>query len=178
MQLITYPNPILGKRCEEVSNNISDKQKRDRKALADEMFRIMTENGGVGLAAPQVGLNERMFAWNQHGHNMAIWNPKLSWLSGEIDSIEGCLSFPGIQVGIKRATKCTLSGTHIEGLLSQKDKPTYHPGVGEEYILFGDSITTPIWQHEIDRLDGKLIIDNLRLEDRIDIIIKLLLFRQ
>ncbi len=167
MQLVTYPNPILLEQCKEVPNSGAGQSPKERASLASAMWKIMDENHGAGLAAPQVGLNIRMFVWSQYGHNMAIWNPKLTWLSGEMDSIERCLSLPGIHVTIKRAIKCTLSGTNIEGLPSQKNKPTYHPGIGEGFIMFGDSITTKIWQHEIDHLNGQLIIDNMSHEESV-----------
>lgn len=167
MQLIYYPNPILSKPCKSVPNSGVDQKIKDRSALAVAMWKIMNDNNGVGLAAPQVGLNIHMFVWSQKGHNMAIWNPKLSWLSGEIDSVEGCLSLPGVQITIKRATKCTLSGTYMEGLPDPKDKPTYYHGIGEGIIMFGDFVTTRIFQHEIDHLNGKLIIDNMNYKNLI-----------
>lgn len=149
MQLIYYPNPILSTPCLE-NNSISLK---DRRILTAQMFKIMNDNNGVGLAAPQVGLNIRMFVWNQNGFGKVIWNPVFSWISkNHTESIEGCLSLPGISVSIKRSISSTMIGIGLNG------KPVR---------FMGDSIETQIWQHEIEHLDGKLIIDNMSSEESI-----------
>jgi len=112
----------------------------------------MTENKGVGLAATQVGLKIRMFVWKQYGVNRAIWNPTLSQTKGSMESIEGCLSLPKVSVTLQRATSCVLRGTGVDGL---------------QFELRGTEDTTRIWQHEIDHLDGKLIIDNMNRNETI-----------
>lgn len=149
MQLIYYPNPILSTPCLE-NNSISLK---DRRILTAKMFKIMNNNNGVGLAAPQVGLNIRMFVWNRNGCDHVIWNPVFSWISKNyIESIEGCLSLPGVSVNIKRAVSSAITGINL------KCRP----------IRFeGNSIETQIWQHEIEHLDGKLITDNMSSEESI-----------
>ncbi len=154
MQLIRYPSQILLKVCKSVLDSGKGQRRKDRLILANKMWKIMNDNHGIGLAAPQVGLDIRMFVWNYYGsqvHNQAIWNPVLVHICGFIESTEGCLSLPGVNVTLQRATSSVLSGTGING------KP-----VG----LIGNSITTRIWQHEIDHLDGKLIIDNMSLDDK------------
>jgi len=162
MSLIYYPDLALLKKCKSVPN--TDKSQQHiicyRLELAKAMWKIMDHHGGVGLAAPQVGLNIRMFVWKHYGINLAIWNPILTWLDGEIESTEGCLSLPNVQVTIKRATKSDLSGSHIQGLPNRNN-------VSSKIKLFGDSSITRIWQHEIDHLDGKLIIDNMNRQERI-----------
>jgi len=115
-----------------------------------EMFRILERHNGVGLAAPQVGMNVRMFAWKEHGFCQIIWNPVLKSVSGQQPSIEGCLSLPGVSVTMTRGTSSILTGIGINNLPIQ---------------FIGDTHTTRIWQHEIDHLDGKLIIDNMTKEE-------------
>ena len=116
-------------------------------------------NNGVGLAAPQVGLNIRMFVWKHYGYNFAIWDPILTWLDGEQKSVEGCLSLPKVQVTIKRATGSDLTGSHLIRY------PNYE--ISDNIKLFGDSDITRIWEHEIDHLDGKLIIDNMTHDEQV-----------
>lgn len=150
MQLISYPNKILSTVCKITDVKYDGQNREERQRLANKMWKIMRKKRGIGLAAPQVGLNIRMFVWSHFGHSQVIWNPILYYISGEIDSIEGCLSLPGITVTIKRATSSVLIGEGINGL-------------GLKFI--GDENTTKVWQHEIDHLDGKMIIDNMAKED-------------
>jgi peptide deformylase len=146
MRLIYYPNPKLLVKCIEAPTE----SPKDRARLVSKMWKIMRKNHGAGLAATQVGLNIRMFVWKQNEQDQAIWNPVLSCISGKIESREGCLSIPGVNVTIQRATSSILDGTGING---------------RPLKFIGDAITTRIWQHEIDHLNGKLIIDNMNLDD-------------
>ncbi len=155
MKLILYPDPILSKMCEPISSPnalIIPKRKYNkiRFAMANAMWKIMHDNKGMGLAAPQVGLDIRMFVWKENKINRAIWNPVLTKLEGETESIEGCLSLPGVNVLVKRAASSNLRGIGL---------------YGERILFVGDSIVTRIWQHEIDHLDGKLITENTDDED-------------
>jgi peptide deformylase len=115
-----------------------------------EMFRILDRHNGAGLSAPQVGMNVRMFAWKENGFCQIIWNPVLISVSGQQQSVEGCLSLPGVTVTMTRGTSSILKGIGINNLPIQ---------------FIGDAHTTRIWQHEIDHLDGKLIIDNMTKEE-------------
>lgn len=163
MQLIYYPAPILLQRCQPESNSGKNQTPTELVRLAAEMWKIMNENNGVGLSAPQVGRGFRMFVWNDKNliqkyrknsweYSQAIWNPVLSCVKGCAESIEGCLSLPKVNVTMQRATSSILSGTDQNG----------HP-----VRLIGNAIMTRIWQHEINHLDGKLIIDNMSREERI-----------
>jgi peptide deformylase len=107
-----------------------------------------------------------MFVWKDNGHNLAIWNPKLTWATRKQESKEGCLSFPGVQVIIRRATKVTMSGSDSRGFPENKPRSIFSP-IPEGITVFGNPITSRIWQHEIDHLDGKLIIDNMNRADTI-----------
>lgn len=146
MQLVYYPDPRLRKVCIE---DIIRPQK-ERARIAAKMWNIMRKRRGVGLAASQVGLDVRMFIFLRNEESHVVWNPNLSCVSGNEESIEGCLSLPGIKVTVKRATSSILTGQGIDGIPVQYS---------------GDAIDTRIWQHEIDHLNGKLIIDDMSLEE-------------
>lgn len=163
MQLIYYPNNLLTEIChptqyisEHSHHTVSERKRiqKDRAKLASDMWKIMDEHNGVGLSAPQVGLNIRMFVWKpiqKVGLNRAIWNPILN-ITTKTKSygIEGCLSFPGVNVTIRRPIQSILTGTN---------------SFGKPVTVYGGSIATRIWQHEIDHLDGKLIIDDMNRDD-------------
>ncbi len=148
-KLIYYPDPILSTPCEDTG----EYQTTDyRFSLASDMWEIMNRNNGAGLAAPQIGLSVRMFVWRKEYKCKAIWNPVLSSLQGDINSREGCLSLPGINVTIQRSKSSILQGIGVNG---------------HTIAFIGNVIMTGVWQHEIDHLDGKLIIDNMNESDTI-----------
>lgn len=155
MQLVYYPSSLLSKICRPVieSSQYSRITTRDKKLRlekrirrASEMWIIMLDHQGVSLAAPQIGLNMRMFVWRQDNTNYAIWNPVLRSVKGLLVEKEGCLSIPKVSVTIERGTYSILSGTGIDGVST---------------FFEGDELITRIWQHEIDHLNGRLIIDNM-----------------
>ena len=149
MQLVYYPDPILFSKCPEY-DQFDTKIITKKRILVTKMLKLMKDNKGAGLAAPQVGLNIRMFIWEDSGFGQAIWNPILSSVSGTVKSIEGCLSLPGITVTLERSKSSILRGIGLNGRPLQ---------------FIGTSTTTRVWQHEIDHLDGKLIIDNMDRDD-------------
>lgn len=154
MQLVYYPDPRLLKVCAETLvvtyRKPSTELKQERVRMAKKMWLIMRKKRGVGLAATQVGSNVRMFVFKSNEYNHAVWNPVLSCVSGSDELEEGCLSLPNINVVVQRATSSILTGQGLNGLPLQ---------------FIGDPIMTRIWQHEIDHLDGKLIIDNMSREE-------------
>jgi len=149
LKLVTYPDPRLLVKCLEYDSSIKESIKK-RRMFRSEMFRVMERHNGAGLAAPQVGMNVRMFAWLDQGICQIIWNPILESVSGQQESREGCLSLPGVTVTVTRGTSSILKGIGINNLPLR---------------FIGDAHTTRIWQHEIDHLDGKLIIDNMTREE-------------
>lgn len=150
MQLVYYPDPRLLVRCHEYDSSIKESIKK-RRMMRAEMFRVMEKHNGAGLAAPQVGMNVRMFVWKENNSIcQIILNPVLKSVAGQQNSIEGCLSLPGVTVTMTRGTSSVLTGIGINNLPLQ---------------FIGDAHTTKIWQHEIDHLDGKLIIDNMTPEE-------------
>lgn len=112
--------------------------------LVDHMERIMRAANGVGLAAPQLGILQRLFVYDSGDGFHAIINPKIVARKGEQIGIEGCLSLPGLQGDVTRAEEVVVKG------LDQWGKPVR---------IRGSDLTARVIQHEIDHLDGILFID-------------------
>jgi peptide deformylase len=117
--------------------------------LIDDMFETMYEAPGIGLAAPQINISKRLFVVDlddeeeEHGPLVFV-NPKFTVAEGEIESIEGCLSVPGMVGDLKRYERVVCSA------LDRNGKRFEVEGTG----LFGRCL-----QHEMDHLDGVLYID-------------------
>ncbi len=141
-QIITEPNPILRNKSQEIKQITPE-----IKQLILDMAKIMKESKGVGLAAPQVGYNIRLCLIETENGPLALINPKITWksLRQEIEE-EGCLSCPGIWGLVKRSKIIYLKA------LNQEGNPISFRAKG----FFARVI-----QHEIDHLDGILIIDKL-----------------
>jgi peptide deformylase len=144
LKVIFWPDPRLkqpSKAVETFDDNL--------RALAQRMLELMREHKGVGLAAPQVGHNLRLFVMNPTGEpadDRVYVNPVLSDADGEEEGEEGCLSLPGIHTKIWRAKGVRMSAQDLEG------KPVHQVESG--YI-------PRIWQHETDHLNGVLLLDRM-----------------
>ena len=150
LRIVLFPDPILKKKAAEVSQ-----LGEPVRALAERMLELMREDKGVGLAAPQVGVGLRMFVCNATGEpadDLVCINPQLVELSGAEEREEGCLSIPGATVTMRRAVRAVMQAIDVEGRLFQ---------------LAQSDLPARIWQHEIDHLDGRLIIDNMSTADEI-----------
>ena len=145
LEIIHYPDPRLRKISEPVER-FDDKLR----TLVARMFELMRAHKGVGLAAPQVGQNIRLFIMNpsgEAGDDRVYINPSLSEPAGsEEEGEEGCLSLPEILGKIMRTKTLRLDAQDLEG------KPFTDTQSG--YI-------TRIWQHEFDHLNGTLIVDRM-----------------
>ena len=140
-QIRQYPDPALRLRANEVE--IFDEALMN---LVERMIGLMKDAGGVGLAATQVGILQRVFVFEPDEDGpKAIVNPVLSNVGSDKDTDEeGCLSLQHVRVDVERPTKLTLSGKDPEG-----NDVTYDlEGYGARVV-----------QHELDHLDGMLIID-------------------
>jgi peptide deformylase len=116
---------------------------------ADEMFSIMYENSGVGLAAPQVGVSKRVVVIDVRQDNQPVFimiNPRITKREGEVEGEEGCLSLPDMFGQIKRAERVVVS---------------YIDRDGERRTLEAEGLLARAVQHEIDHLNGVLFIDRL-----------------
>jgi len=142
-----YPDKVLRKKSVKVEK-ITDKEKN----LLKEMAVTMKENNGIGLAAPQVGVNLRLIIAETPKGIIKMINPVIEKKEGESILNEGCLSFPGITVTVQRAEKIIVSG------LSEK---------GELLKFEVGGLMSHVFQHEIDHLNGKLIIDYLPLWEKL-----------
>ena len=144
LKIVIYPDPRLRK----VSKPVKEFNE-DLAALAARMLTMMRENKGVGLAAPQVGKNIRLFVMNatgEPGDDRVYVNPVLTDPDDEETGEEGCLSIPDIKTDVVRAKRMKLTAQDLAG------KPI-------EEIQTG--YPTRVWQHEIDHLNGTLIIDRM-----------------
>lgn len=113
--------------------------------LAEDMLQTMRDYEGVGLAANQVGRLKRLLVAATEDDEFAIVNPVIESRSEESEFFaEGCLSIPGIQVDVERPTAVTISGQDLEGGPMQLEL---------------EGLLARIFQHEIDHLDGVLILD-------------------
>jgi len=113
LKIISYPDPRLRKVSIEVQ-----KFDENLSALAKRMFELMREAKGVGLAAPQVGRNIRLFITNHSGKpedDRVYVNPVISEAEGEESSQEGCLSLPDINVDVSRPVTATIRATDLSG---------------------------------------------------------------
>src|SRR6267378_5361422 len=113
LKIILYPDPRLGKMSKPV-----EKFDQKLKDLAARMFVLMRENRGVGLAAPQVGLNIRMFVMNSTGKpedDRIYVNPELTEPLGEEEAEEGCLSLPQITAKILRSQSMQMKARDVDG---------------------------------------------------------------
>jgi peptide deformylase len=161
--ILTYPNPKL----REVSKNVESLEFDQVTSWCQDIRDTMIANGGLGLAAPQVGLQKRIFAVDvsdlEHPRAflqepesgvMYFINPSIVPVGKELcKSTEACLSVPGVQYDIKRDFEITLSYV-------RKDQTTVSVDIkGKDAIVI---------QHEYDHLDGKLFIDRLNPFDKKD----------
>jgi peptide deformylase len=150
LRIVLYPNPVLKKRAADVG-----KFNAEITALVKRMLELMREAKGVGLAAPQVGVGLRVFVCNptgEPGDDLVCVNPRFTELSGGEEREEGCLSIPGVTVTMRRATQVAMEAFDVDG------KP---------YKTTGTELRARIWQHEMDHLDGRLIVDNMSATDEI-----------
>jgi len=149
LKVLTYGDGILRKEAREVQKISSKIQK-----LIDDMFDTMYTSNGVGLAAPQVGYDYRIFVIDTAGEKerprpMAFINPRIVKKCGAICSHEGCLSFPNVYINVRRYESVVVRAKDLKG------KPfTIEANCG--------SLLARAIQHEYDHLDGKLFIDHTR----------------
>jgi len=119
--------------------------------LINSMFETMQAQKGIGLAAPQVGINEQIFVVDTGKDAFAVINPRIIRSVGSETSEEGCLSIPHLQVKVKRAKELDVE------FLDENNKLVRARISG---------LLAKVFQHENDHLQGKMIIDYLSANDR------------
>ena len=151
LRIVTYPDPVLRQPADPVAE-VSE----EVRAVAHRMLELMHEAPGVGLAAPQVGLTWRMFVANptgEPGNDRVFINPEVADASRDVATMEeGCLSLPEIRGEVQRPRRVTVYATDLEG---------------ERFELTSEELPARVWQHEIDHLDGVLILDKMARMDRL-----------
>jgi peptide deformylase len=142
-----FGDPVLKTRAAPVEN-FDESLVR----LTQDMLATMRDQEGVGLAANQVGRLRRVFVAAIEDDEYVIVNPVLADWSETTESVpEGCLSIPGIQVDVERPTAVTVSGQDVSG------KPLE---------LRATDLLARVLQHEVDHLDGVLILDRTDRQSR------------
>ncbi len=153
-EIRTWPDKILKQKMKEV-----DFFDEKLKEYIDIMFKRMYEEEGVGLAANQIGIPYQILVLDtgvkkyeaqeemeEEPIKMALINPKIVKKEGQIDSTEGCLSFPGVQITIPRAEKVVVEAKDPEG---------------KDITLDAEGFLAIVLQHEIDHLNGIPFINYL-----------------
>ena len=150
LEIKKYPNKVLKKRAREIK-----KIDGEIKELGINMIKTMKANSGVGLAANQVGILKRIIVVQMENGPEIFINPKIVRMSaGKTTDAEGCLSVPEMFLDIKRA-----SGIQVSALNSE----------GQKINIKTKGLVARIFQHEIDHLNGVLIIDRISFWRRLKI---------
>jgi peptide deformylase len=148
-QIRQYPDPVLRLRAREVERFDADLER-----LAERMTALMTDAQGVGLAATQVGILQRVFVLRPADQEeaTAVVNPRIVERSDETEvDEEGCLSLQGVLVPVERNQTVTLAGSALDG---------------SDLRLTLSDVAARVAQHELDHLDGVLILDRTTPESR------------
>lgn len=145
-RILTYPDPELKKRSLPVTV-ITDKTRELVRDMADTMY----DAPGVGLAAPQIGVHQRIIVIDVSGKDekpelIVAINPEIVHGEGEAFEEEGCLSVPKFSANVRRHARVVVKALNLEG---------------EEVTFRADDLLSIAFQHEIDHLDGVLFIDHL-----------------
>lgn len=145
-EILIWPDPILKQKAKPVAK-VDDKVR----ALVKDMFETMYAAEGVGLAAPQVGVLQRVIVLDtspsQEGSKpVAMINPEIIGMEGETTYAEGCLSIPGESEEVDRAARVTVK---------------YLDEEGQEQSLACDALLAIAVQHEVDHLDGIVYVDHV-----------------
>lgn len=141
LEIRLYPDPILREKSRPV-----DRVDDGLRELMDNMAQTMYQNRGVGLAAVQVGVLKRVIIVDAGEELISLANPEIVRKSGRQFGPEGCLSLPGIFLDVKRSREVMVRGLNREG---------------KEVQVEGSGLRARALQHEIDHLDGVLILDRV-----------------
>ncbi len=148
-EIITYPNPILRKKSEDVTEF-----NEELHTLLDDMYDTMMAKGGVGLAAVQIGVLKNILIINLPDEEdvqnkddlIEAINPVITKKEGDIMFKEGCLSVPGYHEEVNRYYNVTVE---------------YQDRTGEKHTMEAEDFLAVAWQHEIEHLRGHVFIEKL-----------------
>jgi peptide deformylase len=146
LKIVHYPEPVLltvGKPVEKFDENL--------KQLVSDMFETMYSAKGVGLAAPQVAVSQRLFVMDCSGgedeaQKIALINPEIIHLEGEQYGDEGCLSFPGLYQKVHRSLRTIVKAQDVNG---------------QEFELDIEDLPARCVLHETDHCDGIVFLDRM-----------------
>ncbi len=140
LKIVKYPNKVLHKKAKKVSDFNAE-----LKEIAENMYKSMQNDKGIGLAGPQVGVDKQILVVESNGEYTTYINPEITYFSkSTLSTEEGCLSLPGIFGYVTRAKKIHIKYKDVEGK-THKEK------------LKG--LYSIVLQHEVDHLNGILFID-------------------
>jgi peptide deformylase len=140
MKILKYGDSRLQSICEPVREITPELKK-----IIQEMFKVMYESNGIGLAAPQIGVQKRFFIADiGDGQQYVFINPKITNRSDLVNKIEGCLSFPGVFIEVARYKKIFIKAQDIEG---------------KTFKIKATDLLAQVCLHEISHLDGILLTD-------------------
>lgn len=149
--VVVYPDErlkLVSSPVEKIDEELID--------LVNEMFRVMYESDGCGLAGVQIGILQRLFVMEIKGKKYVMINPEILERSRDYSfQEEGCLSLPGIGAEVKRSKRVTVKYTDIDG---------------KEKILKAAGLLAVCIQHEYDHLDGKVFIDHLPPDEKLSVL--------
>ena len=145
-EIRTFGDPVLKSKAAEITD-IDGKLV----TLADQMLEAMYEAPGLGLAAPQVGIQKQLFVYDVGEGPATLVNPTIKESSGEWVYDEGCLSIPGLYVEMARPKEVLLQGWDLDG---------------NEVTIEADELLARLFQHELDHLQGVLMFDRMTDEQR------------
>jgi peptide deformylase len=147
--VVKFGDPVLKSKASPISNFGPE-----LRAEVERMFEIMRDGLGVGLAATQLGVLRRLlvFQAGPDGEPTALINPEVEWFSAETAvAEEGCLSLPRVSMDVERPLYARFSGRDVEG---------------EPIVIEAAGLEARVLQHELDHLDGVLILDRTTREQR------------
>lgn len=142
----TYGDPVLASAADEVTE-IDGKIIR----LSDAMLQAMYSAPGLGLAAPQIGVQRKIFVYDIDGEPVTLVNPRITESDGEWVYDEGCLSIPGLYVEMLRPRRVLLEALDLDG---------------NEVRIEAEDLLARLFQHELDHLEGVLMFDRMTPDQR------------
>ena len=142
LEILEFPDPRLRTKAKPVTK-VTDKIKK----LAADMLETMYEAPGIGLAASQVNVHQRLIVVDVSEDKKSpftLINPEITAFEGQVETNEGCLSIPGFWEPVQRYEKITVNALDTSG---------------EQFTLDADDMLAICIQHEMDHLEGKLFVD-------------------
>lgn len=153
LRIRLFGDPELRRKA-RIVNQIT----QNHRDILSEMARLMYANSGIGLAAPQVGINDTMIVADTGSGLYKLINPKIVKKEGYQVTEEGCLSIPGVCIKVKRAKKVWVEAQ------DENAKP---------FKIEAEDLLACVFQHEIEHLRGRLIVDYASFFERLKISKKL-----